>query len=202
MRNDHYPSDIVTNLLQSNFVLPQTKEVLQQRLNTPVVTKPSFFSEAEFTTLQALCNYLLPQPAGRENKIDIAGIFDTNTKQDKISNGWRYNAMPPDTEAFRQGLQAIEQSAQNRYGKAFQHLNEKEQHELLTAVQNGTVQSGLWTSLPSQLFFEEIFSSLTEIYYSHPVGREEIGDVSFADAKGWHFIQLNEREIQEPETIK
>ena len=202
MRNDHYPSGTVINLLQTDFVLPQTKQVLIQRLNTPVVTKPSFFSEAEFTTLQALCNCLLPQSPERKDWIDIAGIFDTNNKHGNSGNGWRYNAMPPDAQAYRQGLQAIEQSAQNRYGKAFQHLNEKEQHELLTAVQNGTVQSGLWKTLPSQLFFEEIFSLLTEIYYSHPVGREEIGDVSFADAKGWHFIQLNEREIQEPETIK
>lgn len=201
MRNDHYPLGTVQNILQTDFVLPQTKEVLQQRLNTPVVIEPSFFTKEEFVTLQVLCNCLLPQPSDRKNEIDTAGIFDTNSKEGKTGNGWRYDSMPPDATAYKQGLQAIEQSAQSQYGKAFQHLEERQQHKLITAVQEGTVDNDLWKNIPSQLFFKEIFSLLAEIYFSHPVGKEEIGEVSFADAKGWHNIQLNEREIQEPEII-
>ncbi len=199
MRNDHYPSGTVQTLLQTDFVLPQTKEVLQKRLDTPIVIEPSFFSNEEFSTLQAVCKRLLPQPHNRKNQIDLAGILDTNCKENKTGNGWRYDVMPTDEEAYHQGLQAIEQSSRSLYGKAFQELSNNEQDELLQAVQQKTIEGKWWNNLPSNLFFEKLMASLVEIYYSHPIGKDEIGDASFADAKGWHLVQLNEREEREPE---
>ena len=202
MRNDHYPAGTVQALLQTDFVSPQTKEALQKRLNTPFVIIPSFFTKEEFITLQAVCKRLLPQPKERQELIDIAGIFDTNLKEGRTANGWRYNAMPPDEECFHQGMQAIEKSSQSHYSKAFQELSENEKDELLQAVQQKKIEGKWWENLPSHLFFEELMAALAEIYYSHPVGKEEIGDVSFADAKGWQHIGLNEKEEREPSMIK
>ncbi len=201
MRNDFYPGGTVQALLETNLVLPQTKKVLQERLDTPVVSKPSFFSEKEFQTLQAVCNCLLPQPTEREKHIDVAGIFDANVKEGRTQNGWRYDNMPPDEKAFTQGLQAIEQSSQSYYGKAFYELNETEQNKLLTNVQTKNIDENIWQQLPSDLFFTELLASLVEIYYSHPAAKDEIGDVSMADAEGWHRIQLNQLETQEPTAI-
>ncbi len=194
MRDDHYSSETVQALLQTDFVLPQTKEALQKRLDAPVVTRPSFFTKEEFTTLQAVCKRLLPQPKDRQNQIDVAGIFDTSLEQGNISNGWRYNAMPPDEEAYRLGLQAIEISSQTQYSKAFQELSEEEQDELLQAVQLKTIKGEVWNKLHADLFFKELMAALVEIYFSHPIAKDEIGDVSFADAKGWQHIGLSEKE--------
>lgn len=201
MRNDYYPLGTVESLLQTDFVLPQTKQALSNRLNAPVVVTPSFFTGEEFTTLKAVCERILPQPQDRQNKIDLAGIVDTNLHNNKIANGWRYDEMPPDEKAYRMGLQAIEQSAQKLYSKAFRDLEDNEKDELLQAVQQGEIKGEEWQGLPPRLFFEELMASLVEIYYSHPTGKDEIGDASFADAKGWDLVQLNEREKREPEMI-
>ena len=202
MRNDHYPAGTVRHLLQTDLVSPQTKKVLQQRLDKPVVTEPAFFSKDEFATLQAVCKRLLPQPPKRKEQIDVAGILDTNFSEGNTSNGWRYDALPADDVSIKKGLQAIEQTAQSIYSKAFHEIDTSEQDIILIGVQQKKGSDEGWQNLPSHLFFEELLSSLVEIYYSHPIGKEEIGDVSFADTKGWHHIQLNQLESQEPNSNK
>ena len=201
MRNDFYPEGTEEKLLQTNFISPQTKKVFEERLNTPVVSEPSFFTKEEFVTLQAVADRMLPQPEDRQQKIDIAGILDSNFAKQKPGNGWRYDTMPPDEEAMKRGLQAIEASAQSRYSKGFQALLESEQDELLLAIHKGNMKEKEWNGLPADKLFEELFSSLVEIYYSHPVGRDEIGDVSYADTKGWNQITLHNREDREPEAL-
>ena len=198
MRNDFYPEGTAKKLLQTDFISPQTKKVFEERLNTPVVSEPAFFTKEEFTTLQAVSKRLLPQPEEREKKIDLAGILDTNFANKKPGNGWRYDTMPPDEVAMKRGLQAIEVSSQSRYGKAFEALTANEQDDLLQAVQEGNRQEEEWKNLPSDRFFEELFSSLVEVYYSHPTGRDEIGDASYADTNGWQQIAMNNREEREP----
>ncbi len=198
MRNDFYPEGTAEKLLQTGFLSPQTKKVFVERLHTPVVSEPAFFTKPEFITLQAVSKRMLPQPKHRKQKIDLAGVFDTNYAKKKPGNGWRYNDMPPDEVAIKEGLKAIEASSQSRYGKAFDKLKESDQDELLQAVYEGKMKNAEWHNLPSDRFFEELFSSLVEIYYSHPFGRDEIGDVSYADTKGWHQIQLHEKEEREP----
>ena len=201
MRNDFYPEGTAERLLQTDFISPQTKRVFEERLNTPVVSEPSFFSKEEFETLQAVANRMLPQPENRKQKIDITGILDTNFAKHKPGNGWRYDTMPPDEEAMKRGLQATKISSQSRFGKGFHVLQEDEQIDLLQAIHNGEAEEKEWKGLPSDKFFEELFSSLVEIYYSHPIGRDEIGDTSYADTKGWYHIKQNEREDREPEAL-
>ncbi len=201
MRNDHYPQGTVRALLQTDLVTPQTKKVLQERLDKPVVTEPTFFTKEEFQTLQAVCKRLLPQPEERIEQIDLAGILDTNFSKGNTSNGWRYDAMPTDEEAAHQGLQAIETTSQSLYGKAFHKLETNQQDELLSHIQHKKIDIYIWKDVSSDLFFEELLSALAEIYYSHPVGKEDIGDVSFADTKGWHQIQINQTDEQEPKAV-
>jgi hypothetical protein len=56
--------------------------------------------------------------------------------------------------------------------------------------------------VPANKFFEELLASLAELYYSHPLAKEEIGEVAFADKKGWQQIGLNQLESHEPLPIK
>jgi gluconate 2-dehydrogenase gamma chain len=195
MQQINYPSGTVRALLQTDLVLPQTKEVLQQRLSQPPVTKPRFFSSSAFEILKAVCNRLIPQT--EHAPIDLAGLLDASLAQNR-GNGWRYNAMPPDQESFRLGIDGIEEAAQVLNGSCFIALSAAEQDEVLLAVQNGNVAGKAWQNQPSNLFFVELLSRLVEHYYGHPLAKESIGEVAFADAKGWQHIQLNEHEPQEP----
>lgn len=195
MRYLSYSSGTVQALLQTDLVTPQTKQVLQQRIDAKPVMAPQFFSIDEFKILKAVCDRLIPQQ--RQNPIDIAGQLDTDLAANK-GNGWRYDSLPPDQQTFKSGIKGVEETADKLYHSSYINLPEKQQDEVLTRIQNGNAMGETWQQLPGKLFFEELLSRLVEFYYSHPIAKDEIGDVSFADAHGWQQIQLNEKEMQEP----
>ena len=199
MRDDHYPPGSVSALLNTDSVMPQTRDVLIGRLERKKILSPSFFDKDIFITLQCVCERLLPQP-GRENKIDLAGLLDEMLAEGK-GNGWRYNKMPPDGEAFKKGIQGINETSELMFGAAFKQLDEPKQIGVLSAVQKNIAPGKTWETLPANLFFEELLAQIVEIYYSHPWAKEEIGEVAFADTKGWQKIGLNEMEIMEPKPL-
>lgn len=200
MRNDFYPPGTVHSMLESAFVTPQTKRVLQERLLKNERTEPHFFDEAGFNTLMVVCDCLFPQEH-RQQKIPLAVLFEEAVQNGK-GKGWRFDAMPPAKEAMLQGLRAIDEEAAAVYGAPFTKLHQEQKENLLTAIQEGRVQSTSWQGLPSNPFFTELLTQLNEIYYSHPLAKEEIGDVSFADEGGWKNLGLNNLEEREPQSIK
>ncbi len=200
MRNDHYPEGTVRALLQTDFVTENTRAVLINRLEKQETVTPLFFNDTAFATLRSVCARLIPQP-NRSQKIDIAGMLDEQLAAGK-GNGWRYDQMPPDKEAYTLGLQGVDETAVLMFGNAFILLTAEDQDDVLKAVQSGSVEGKVWEQLPANLFFEELLASIVEIYYSHPLAKEEIGEVAFADAKGWQKTGLNEQEQWEPLAIK
>ncbi len=199
MRDDHYPPGSVSALLNTDSVTPQTRDVLIGRLERKKILSPSFFDKDIFITLQCVCERLLPQP-GRENKIDLAGSLDEMLNEGK-GNGWRYNEMPPDNEAFIKGMQGIDETSKLMFDAAFIQINVTQQDKVLTSIQKNIAPGKTWKTIPANLFFEELLAQIVEIYYSHPEAKEEIGEVAFADAKGWQKIGLNEMEIREPKPL-
>lgn len=200
MPNETYPKGSVRALLQSDFVNPQTKAVLNERLQTSERISPAFFDEQTFRTLEAVCDCLFSQE-DREEKVPLAIMFEKEVAQGK-GKGWRYNELPPLKEAMKGGMKAIDAEARALHQTAFVSLSSKQKEAVLTAVQKGNVKASAWNDLPSDLFFTEMLVTATEIYYSHPLAKEEIGDASFADEGGWHQIGLNNLEDREPRTIQ
>lgn len=200
MRNDHYPSGTVSALLQTNLVREQTTIVLKNRLNKEDTIFPLFFDTETFLILRSVCMRLIPQKH-RSYKIDLPGLLDEKLSAGN-GNGWRYNQLPPDKEAYLSGLQGINETSQLMFGEEFTILKEAKQDVVLQSIQSGVAKGKVWEEMPSALFFEELLSSLVQLYYSHPIAKEEIGEVAFADAKGWQKIGLNQLEEHEPLRIK
>ena len=196
MRNDFYPAGTVKALLHSGFVTPQTKAVLEERLQKKERAAPPFFDEENFAVLEAVCDCLLPQNEWTP-KIPLAMLLEEELATGK-GKGWRYHNMPPMKTAMVQGLKGIEEETQQVYKKSFVQLAVPGQEKILAAVQKGKTVTDAWEHLPSPLFFTELLAMVTELYYCHPLAKEEIGDVSFADAKGWDHIGLNETDGREP----
>ncbi len=190
--NDFYPQNSVKQLLPTELVTGPTRQALQQRLNRQPTIQPQFFSVEAFAILQAVSRRLILQDENRDT-VDLAGMFDEQIGQNQ-DDGWRYNAMPPDQEAYRRGLQGINETALQTYQQPFINLPAEQQDEVLHSIQRNSAEVETWKHLPAGLFFEELLANLTTLYYSHPAGREDIGEVSVADAKGWTHIQLNEKE--------
>lgn len=186
----------VRSLLPTDFVTEPTRQVLTERLNAPA-RQPTYFSADDFALLQAVCARLIPQD-GRPatERIDIAGIIDQRLTNGD-SNGWRYDDMPPDGQAYQQGLRGIDESAQALMGQPFRQLTSDQQDAVLAAVQATDAPGEGWKTLPADHFFEELLAEAVEVYYSHPLAQEEIQYVGMADATGWQRIGLNEREARE-----
>lgn len=188
--SNHLPKSF-NDLLASGAVKARTRAVLQERLAHVTVTKPSFFSEAQFETLKAVCARLIPQDEEAE-QVDLAGLLDEQLSKG-TSKGWRYDGLPPDSELYPLGLEGIVRSANARFGAPFGWILPEQQDEILTAVQHGKAQSSIWRTISSQRFFEELLAAVTQLYYSHPFAKQRIGDLSFADARGWHYIGLEQQ---------
>ncbi len=192
-----HPSGALRALLATDHVTEATRAVLAARLVVaPVPYEPRFLSAPAYALLRAVAARLFPQPE-RETPIELAPGVDQRLAENR-SDGWRYDALPPDGEALRQGLAGIEESAQARYERGFLTINTDQQDEVLRAVQAGPRGGATWRTLPAGRFFEELLAELTELYYCHPLAQAEIGYVGFADRPGWTKIGLNEREEWEP----
>ncbi|GAB3572918.1 hypothetical protein GCM10027578_33260 [Spirosoma luteolum] len=191
--HDHYPSGTVRALLQTDQVTDATRQALTERLTAPA-RQPTFFTADEFALLRQVTDRLIPQD---EARIDLAGGIDERLSANK-SDGWRYDVMPADQDAYRQGLAGIDESATLLFGAPFGQLDAAQQDAVLTAVQNGTAPGTGWQTLPAVRFFEELLAETVSNYYSHPLAQEEIGYVGMADVPTWQRIGLNEREDREP----
>ncbi len=98
----------------------------------------SFFSEAEYRTLEAICHQLLPQTdRPRELRIPIVPYIDQRLAQGG-GNGYRYANMPWDDEAYRLGLAGInETSSALCAGQGFADLSAVQQDAVLATIEAG-----------------------------------------------------------------
>ena len=189
-----YPDNTIQELLHTDYVTAATKAVLESRMaiGVPATT---YLSAENFRLLTLLCQHLLALEEGTLAAQVAAGI-DERLAADK-SNGWRYGQMPGDRDAYNMALQALDETAQNSYKYPFAHLTSTQQLNLMQQLQKGEVSGERWIKVSPKLFFEELLSEATEIFYSHPYAQNEIGYVGLADAHGWKKIGLNEEESPE-----
>ena len=194
-----YPAGTVRALLKTASVTAPTRQALQARLAQPATIAPRFFNSSSFATLTASCDRLIPPIEGLA-KLDIAGTID-RALAEGMGDGWRYDAMPTDGLAYRQGLQGMDESACALFGTPFDRLEPAQQDSVLRAVQEGHAPGTAWETLPAKRFFEELLAAAVQACYSHPLMQESIGYVGMADASGWQAIGLNQLEPREPKPI-
>ncbi len=191
-----YQPGTVRALLDTDLVTPATRDALRARLEGRDGRPGRFFRPGALLALCAACARLIPQPR-REDPIDVAGCIDQRLA-DAIGDGWRYDSMPPDAEAYEAGLAGLDETARLRYGSAFHELEAPRQDDVLLALQRGEAQGKAWERIPARRFFEELLAESVQFYYSHPLAQEEIGYVGMADAPGWQAIGLDQLEPREP----
>jgi gluconate 2-dehydrogenase gamma chain len=186
------------DLLPTEHVSAATRAALTQRLaatEAAVGYEPQFFAPESYQLLVAVVGRLFPQPE-RPVPIPVAPAVDERLAQGK-SDGWRYDALPPDREAYRLGLGGIEQIAQALFQANFEHLAPAQQDAVIESLASGNPPGEAWQSMRADRFFEEMLAELTENYYAHPWAQDEIGYVGYADLPAWTKIGLNEKEPRE-----
>jgi Gluconate 2-dehydrogenase subunit 3 len=168
----------------------QTRRVIDQRLAQP--REPRFLTPEEFRTLEAVCDRIVPQPPDRE-PVPLTAMVDAKLFEDK-RDGYRDHRLPPQREAWRQGLAGIEAEAHRRHNVGFAELEKAERDALLRAVQEGKI-AGDWGGIPPEVFFAKrlLFDIVTQ-YYSHPTAWSEIGFGGPASPRGYVRMDFDRRD--------
>lgn len=177
-------------LLDSDFLTAPTKIVLKARLNKTGSAR--FFDPEAFKLLTVICDLLMNQTS--ENPRVNMALFIDDRLHHHQTNGWRYDCMPPDRIMYEKALKAVAASSREEYGQKFLELPKHQQLEMLNAIQNGAVDSQIWSALDPQLFFEELLAEATSIFFSHPTVQTRIKYAGMGDAKGWYHLKLNQSE--------
>lgn len=153
----------------------QTREVVRKRLQE--VPQIRFFTVEEARLLQAIAERIVPQPdRGEGEKIPIVPWIDEKLHEDK-RDGYRYEGLPPQREAWRLGLAGVDESARMLFdGKRFIELDLISQDVVLTHIERGDPPGDVWNQLPATRFFQSVLClSVVKAYYSHPKAWSEIG---------------------------
>ena len=153
----------------------QTREVVRKRLED--IPQIRFFTDEEARLLRAIAERIVPQPDRNEaEKIPIVPWIDEKLHEDK-RDGYRYEALPPQREAWRLGLAGIDEAARALFdGKSFIELDSISQDVVLTHVERGDPPGVAWQQLPAACFFRSVLClTIAKIYYAHPKAWSEIG---------------------------
>src|SRR5688572_8575285 len=173
--NTRYPDYNVLDKWSSLDWDDQTREVVRQRLEA--IPPIRFFTDEEAHLLAAVAERIVPQSdRGQANKIPIVPWIDEKLYDDK-RDGYRYEDMPPQRDAWRMGLKGINETAQALFNpKAFVELDPLSQDAVFIHIERGDPPGATWELLPAARFFKDVLcSTIVKIYYAHPLAWNEIG---------------------------
>ncbi len=152
-----------------------TREVVTRRVAS--VPPIRFFGPNETALLQAVIDRLLPQDDRvPEARIAILEAIDERLTKNEL-NGFRYDDMPPDRDAYLVGLLAIDAMAQERFKMPFVELSALPQELILKSLHDGKPdpELAIWRKLPASRFWTMVLEDCVTAYYSHPWAWDEIG---------------------------
>jgi hypothetical protein len=160
-----------------------------------------FFSPDEAQLMEAVCNRILPQDDREEaHRIAIMPRIDERLWSGRI-DGYRYEDMPPDAEAHRLGLQAIEAIAQHLYDTSFINLIPLEQDRVLKTIHDGEPPAAhaIWQRMSVQRYWMLLVQDCIEAYYAHPYAWDEVGFGGPAYPRGYMRLEGGKPEPWEVE---
>lgn len=184
-KNRYLDYDVLDKWLSPDFD-DHTREVIQQRIEGD--KKIRFFFKQEVDILSAVADRIIPQ-SDREDgeKVPIVARIDEKLFEDH-RDGYRYEGLPAQREAWRLGLAGIDQSSRILFnGKDFSSLTATSQDSVLKILQTGKAPGEVWEKMDSAAFFKDILLiSIVKIYYAHPLAWNETGYSGPSSPRG-HF---------------
>jgi hypothetical protein len=168
-----------------------TRSVVTARLG-PLDT-PRFFTPEEVPTARALLDRLLAQD--EDPRVPVFEVIDGRLA-DGRGDGFRYEDMPDDPEAWRQSIAALNATAQSKFARAFSQLANREQRDIIEGVR---LCEGRWHGLPAGRLFSLWMRYACSAFYAHPWAWNEIGFGGPAYPRGYKHLALGGREPWEVE---
>jgi hypothetical protein len=147
----------------------------------------SFFTPSEQATADALFDRILAQDD--EPKVPVLQLVDQRLALD-MTDGWYYEDMPEDTDAWRITLAALDEDAKEKHGAPFHALERADQAGLLQAVSDAEEWHGLNAGHVWSLWTRYACAA----FYSHPWAWNEMGFGGPAYPRGYKNIGMGRRE--------
>jgi hypothetical protein len=174
-------------LSQANKWDPVTAGTVLSRLAPPPDVR--FFTPAEQAAAAALLDQLLGQLD--EPIVPVVQMVDARLAEQQ-TDGWRYEDMPEDGQAWRDSLSYLDQDAADRFGAGFAACSPKEQAELVQAVQD--LGSANWHGLAAGHVWSLWTRYACTAFYSHPLAWNEIGFPGPAYPRGYKNVGVDVRD--------
>ena len=147
----------------------------------------SFFTPAEQATADALFDRLLGQE--EPPKIPVLRLVDKRLALD-MTDGWFYDGMPEDRDAWRLTLAALDDDARANHGDHFNTLG----HETQAALLQGIFEADQWHGLKASYVWSLWSRYACAAFYSHPWAWNEMGFGGPAYPRGYKNIGVDRRE--------
>ncbi|MDQ6885274.1 MAG: gluconate 2-dehydrogenase subunit 3 family protein [Candidatus Dormibacteraeota bacterium] len=164
----------------------QTRDIVLARL-TPGPER-SFFTEEEDRVCRPLLERLLAGDEG-QHKVPVFELID-HRLADGWTDGWRYEDMPPDADAWRASLAELQR-------RSFATMAAGDQRRLLEAIRT----SERFADMPASRLWGLWMRYACTAYYSHPWAWSEIGFGGPAYPRGYKNIGVGKREPWEVEEV-
>jgi len=151
---------------------------------------PRFFTTAEQATARALVGQLLDQPRD-DLGVPVMEMIDARLA-DGQTDGWRYEDMPEDGQAWRDTLAHLDTDAKERFGARLGACADGEQASIIQAVQD--LGSRDWHGLPAGHVWSLWIRYACTALYAHPAAWDEIGFPGPAYPRGYKNLGVDARE--------
>lgn len=148
-----------------------------------------YFTPAEEAVATSLCDRLLAQEEGA--RLPIVNLIDARLAESE-TDGWRYEDMPEDGQAWRDSLAGLDADATTRFGAGFAACSAEQQDALIQAVQS--LAGECWHGLPAAHVWSLWTRYACTAFYSHPDAWSEIGFPGPAYPRGYKNRGLDARE--------
>jgi hypothetical protein len=166
-----------------------TAVVVTSRTGPP--PEPQFFTDTEQACAAALLDQLTGQCDG-DLQVPVLQMIDARLAAGQ-TDGWRYEDMPEDGQAWRDTLGCLDKEARTRCGSSFADAPERDQRAMLQAVQDGG-DDGSWHGLAAPRVWSLWTRYACTALYSHPYAWSEIGFPGPAYPRGYKNMGVGKRE--------
>ena len=169
----YYPG--YSTLDQQAYWDDATRKVILDRVNN--VPPIRFFDAKEVEILQAVCDRIMPQDDRLpERRIPLVNHIDAR-EYGGVIDGYRFEDMPPDGDAMKLGLDAVNRMARETYSQEFADLDPHRQDEALKSLHDCKPKGAhdVWERMPCSRFWGLLVQFIAEAYYAHPWAWDEIG---------------------------
>ena len=171
-----------------------TRKVVVGRVES--TTPIRFFTPEEARTMYAVVDRILPQEdRTTARRIPLLPGIDERLFVHRIE-GYQYEDMPSDREAYHLAARAFEQMAQTLHGRRFDELGTHDQEEILKSIHDAkpTAAQEEWNKMNIERFWSLLVSDVCSQYYAHPWAWDEIGFGGPAYPRGYMRLEEGEPE--------